>query len=128
MSLIMSISAYWVVTILYGKEYIPAIAVLQIMSWKGVGSSLFASSSQIIINEGKQKWAAIRNIIALVVCICLNLWLIPIWGINGSAIAGVITILFSGFIVHYFIKPYRYLFFIQCKAIFSGWKSLWNLV
>ena len=104
MSIIMSLSAYWMITILFGKEFIPAVAVLQIMAWKAVGSSLFASSSQIIINEGKQKWAFMRNISALILCIFLNLWLIPLMGINGSAIAGVVTILFSGFIVHIFIK------------------------
>lgn len=125
---IMSISAYWVVTILYGVKYLPAVAVLQIMSWKAVGSSLFASSSQIIITEGIQKLASIRNVIALAICVSLNFWLIPMLGINGSAIAGVFTILFAGFITHFFIKPYRDIFFIQCKAIFSGWKSLRDII
>jgi len=128
LSFILSASAYGIVMLLFGEEYYPAVTVLQIMAFKSLGSSLFASSSQIIITEGIHMWSAIRNIIALAVCIGLNLWLIPVWGINGSAVASVLTVLFAGFVAHIFIKSYRPLFKMQCLAIYSGWRSFSEII
>ena len=127
MALILSFCARWIIPFLFGKEYFAAIPVLQIMAWKAVGMSLSSASGQLIIIEGLQKYAVIRNFVGLVVCIILNLLLIPRWGIIGSAWATIATVAFSGYFSNYFIVPYRKIFKVQSISIISGWKSIKNL-
>jgi O-antigen/teichoic acid export membrane protein len=94
------------------------------MSWKTVGNALSSSGGQIIILEKKQKWAVIRNIVGCAVNVGLNLWLIPLWGILGSAWTSIITIFVSGWLCNLLIPPYQHVFSVQTKAIFMGWKDL----
>lgn len=124
MALVMSVFAAPAIHLLYGNKYLEAIPVLQIMAWKAVFMALFAGSGQLIIIENLQRYAAVRNIIGCVVSVGLNLLLIPVWGIVGSAVATVITMAFSGYFSHFFIKRYHYLLPVQTKALFFGWKRL----
>ncbi len=119
-SLVMSLSAYPVIKILFGVKYIHAIPVLQIMAWKTMFVALFAASGQIIIIEGIQKYAALRNVVGCAISVLLNLILIPISGIIGSAIATILTMAFSGYFSHKFITPFKYLFKVQNVSIFFG--------
>ena len=119
-----SLSAHLVISLLFGKTYAEAIPVLQIMAWKAVFVALSFSSGQLIIIEGLQKFAVLRNIIGCVICVLLNLLLIPKWGIIGSAWATIITMFFAGYLANFLIKPYRYLFGLQTTAILSGWKRI----
>lgn len=128
MALVMSVTAAPAIRILYGAKYLSAIPALQIMAWKAVFMALFASSGQIIIIENLQRYAVMRNMVGCTVSVLLNLLLIPVWGIAGSAVATVLTMSFSGCFSHLFIKPYRYLFPIQTRALFLGWKRMLFLV
>jgi len=123
-ALLISLFAYPIILILYGSTYSPAIVVLQIMAWRAVFDSFFAASGQLIIIENLQKYAVIRNIIGLIVCVGLNLILIPHFGIIGSAWTSIITMFFSGYISHLIIKPYRSIFRLQNESILYGWRSL----
>jgi O-antigen/teichoic acid export membrane protein len=124
LALFLSLTARSIILLLYGDKFSNAIPVLQIMSWKLVFVSLFASSGQLIIIENIQRYAAVRNILGCVVCIILNLFLIPVWGIIGSAVASLATISFSGYFSHLVILPYRHLFQLQTSAMFSGIQRL----
>ncbi len=119
-SLLLSISAKPLITILYGSEYIDAIPVLQIMAWKAVFAAMFASSGQIIIVENIQKYAVIRNLYGCLFNVLLNLLLIPIIGISGAAIVSIFTLLITGYISHILIKPYRNIFKLQTNSIVFG--------
>ena len=124
MALAMSVLAAPAIRILYGEKYLGAIPVLQIMAWKAVFMALFSASGQMILIENIQRFVAARNVIGCVVSVALNYLLIPVWGIVGSAVATVLTMAFSGYISHLFIKPYRYLIPIQTRALLFGWKRL----
>lgn len=123
-SLTFSILAYWLITYTYGEKYSPAIPVLQIMAFKAVGMALSASGGQIIIMERIQKWAFIRNIMGCVLCIALNYFLIPKYGIIGSASVTIVTVIFTGCFANVFIPRYHKVMKIQLYAIFVGWKEL----
>jgi O-antigen/teichoic acid export membrane protein len=127
MSIVVSISAYWLIKFTYGNEYLKAVPVLQIMSFKSVGQALSSTSGQLIIINNIQKWSVIRNIVGIVVCIIMNFWLIPLYGIVGSAIASVITVFFTGFISNAFIPQYSYLAKMQGNSLILGWKELLKL-
>jgi O-antigen/teichoic acid export membrane protein len=124
MALIISLSAHPIIFLLYGEKYFEAIPVLRIISWKIVFLALSLSSGQLIIIEHLQKYAVFRNIFGCVMSILLNLLLIPMWGIIGSAIAAVATVSFVGYFSHLFIAPYRSYFQLQTSAMFSGWRRI----
>lgn len=119
LALIVSISSGHLISISFGSEYMASAAVLQIMAWKTVGMAMSSSSGQIIIIEGIQRFAVIRNIIGSIICISLNLALIPVFGIIGSAWTSIATVFISGYIANYLIKPYRNIFISQTKALIS---------
>ena len=124
MSLVVSLLAYWLITYTYGVKYAPAIPVLQIMAFKAVGMALSSSGGQIIIMERMQKWAFIRNIMGCVLCVALNYFLIPKYGIIGSAAITIITVMFTGCFANVFIPQYHNVMKIQLYAVFLGWKEL----
>lgn len=124
MSLVVSMFAYWLIIYTYGVKYAPAIPVLKIMAFKAVGMALSSSGGQIIIMERMQKWAFIRNIMGCVLCVVLNYFLIPKYGIIGSASVTIITVLFTGCFANIFIPCYHNVMKIQLYAIFLGWKEL----
>lgn len=123
-SFIFSLSAYWLVHLTYGDKYLAAVPILQIMVWKTVGTALSSSGGQLIVIEKKQKWAVIRNIMGCIACVLLNYLLIPRYGIIGSAWVTIITVFISGFLANILIRPYRYIFRIEAKALLCGWKEL----
>jgi O-antigen/teichoic acid export membrane protein len=127
-SLILSIGASVGINMLYGSKYMHAVPVLRIMAWKTLFAALFFGSGQLIIIEGLQRYAVLRNMMGCLICITLNYLLIPMWGIVGSAIATILTLSFSGYFSHFIIKPYRYLVLLQTKALCFGWIRGVNLI
>ena len=121
---VFSILAYWMIYCTYGIQYLAAVPVLQVMAWKTVGMAISSSGGQLIIIEKMQKWAVFRNLAGCLVCIVLNLILIPKYGVVGSAYVTIITLLVSGFLANYIIPPYRHIFWLECKALVFGWKEL----
>ena len=121
---IVSAIAYPLIYLTFGVKYLAAVPVLQIMAWKTVGMALSSSGGQIIIMEGIQKWAVIRNLIGCMVCIGLNLLIIPHYGIVGSAWVTIITVMISGTLANVLIPPYWKILRLQLYGLFCGWKEL----
>lgn len=95
------------IVFVYGKEYLPAIAVSQIMSFVLIIRFFTYSSAESITAINRQKIRASIEGITAVLNIILNLILIPKYSYNGSAIATLISeftlgILFYGYIEKYF--------------------------
>ena len=123
-SIFVSLISYPLIRYTYGVEYLAAVPVLQIMAFKSVGAALSSSAGQIIILEGIQKWAFIRNILGCFICIGLNYLLIPSFGIIGSAIVTIITVLCTGCFANIVIPPYHKIMKLELYALFCGWKDL----
>lgn len=124
MAVVVCLIAYPLIKYTFGEQYLLAVPVLQIMSFKVIGDALSQTSGQMIIIEGTQKYAVIRNIVGCICCIFLNLLLIPKNGIIGSSIVSVISLFVSGFLVNALIPKYKQIFLQQTKAILYGWKNL----
>lgn len=103
MSVVIFLFAKLAVIVLFGSDYSEAIPILQVLAWKAIFISMFTGSGQVMIIEGVQKWAVIRNVLGMIFSIVLNLLLIPLWGIMGSAISSVLTMCVSGFIGNFLI-------------------------
>lgn len=127
LSAFVSLCAYWLIVLTFGEKYLLAVPILQIMAFKTVGMALSSSSGQIIIMESIQKWAFIRNLIGCLICIGLNLILIPRYGVIGSAWVTIVTVAFTGCLANIFIPPYHGIMKMQLKALFLGWKDIINI-
>ncbi len=123
----MSFIGYWIFAVLYGKAYLGIVPVFQIMIWKVIGSTMSSASGQLIIIEGVQKYAILRNLGACIICIMANKFLIPLLGLVGAGLVAVITWFFAGFISNLLIPKYRIYFNLQCNSIFWGWRRLFFL-
>lgn len=119
-----SLLSYPIVRFTFGTTYIGAASVLSIMAFKVIGDALSQTSGQLIIIEGIQKYASIRNIIGCGACVLLNLLFITRYGIHGAAYVAIITILISGTLADFIIPSYRRIFFKQVKALTLGWKDV----
>lgn len=97
-----------VVRILYGSAYGATVNPLRIMAWYTLFSNLGTVRNVWILAEGKQRYLWIINFLGVVVNVTLNLFLIPVLGILGAALASVITQFFTNVLVGYILKPVRY--------------------
>lgn len=127
LSTFVSLCAYWLIILTFGEKYLLAVPILQIMAFKTVGMALSSSSGQIIIMERIQKWAFIRNLIGCIICVGLNLILIPMYGVIGSAWVTIVTVVFTGCFANIFIPPYHGILKMQLKALTLGWKDIINI-
>lgn len=116
--------SYWLVYFTFGRDYISSVSSLQIMAFKSVFTALFVTSGQMIIIQGIQKYAAVRNLFGAVACVLMNFLFIPVLGINGAAISALVATAFSGWVSCIFIPAYRYLFPMQLKSLLVGWKDI----
>lgn len=121
---IVSLLSYWLIRYTYGTQYLAAVPVLQIMAWKTLGMALSSSAGQVIILEGIQKWAVLKNLLGCLCCILLNYILLPIYGIVGSAWVTILTTLIAGCLGNLLIPAYHHIFRLQFYAVTQGWQEL----
>lgn len=106
-SLVMTLAAPWIVNILYGEEYSSSISALQIIVWYCTFTYLGGARGVWILAEGKQKHIVLINLVGALLNIGLNFALIPYLGVNGAAIATVITQFFTNVVFVCAYKPTR---------------------
>lgn len=122
-AILISLASFPVVYYTFGKQYLPAVPILSIMSFKAIGAALSQTSGQLIIVEKKQNWVSLRNVIGCIVCVILNYILIKKYDVTGAAIVSIITMLAAGFFANLIIPSYRPFFKMQCYSLFWGWKD-----
>ena len=122
--LLICLFAYPLIRYTYGFQYLAAVSILQITIFKEIGYACAQASGTMIITEGIQKYAVLRNLIGCVINITLNLFLIPNLGVIGAAICSVITAFCTGYLAHAIIPIYGHIFKMQTRSIFIGWKDL----
>ena len=106
-SIVMTMFSKLIIFILYGKAYYPSIKALQIIVWYTTFSYIGSVRNIWILANDKQKYLWKINLFGAVANIVLNAIMIPVMGINGAAIASLITQIFTNIIVGYIIKPIR---------------------
>lgn len=111
----------------FGPQYLAAIPILQILSFKVIPVSLNVISGQILIIDGKQDLFVLRSLSGCICCVLFNYIFIPKFGLSSVAYIAILTQVIAGFIIHIFIPKYRYVFNMQIKSIFLGWKDLFKL-
>lgn len=106
-SVVITVLAKYVILIMYGAEYGPSVAALQIIVWFTTFSYMGAVRDIWILAEKKQQYLWIINLSGAAANVILNAMLIPVYGINGAAIASLVTQIFTNVIMGWIIKPIR---------------------
>ncbi len=106
-SMFMTLFSSMIIKILYGNQYYPSIAALRIVVWYTTFSYLGAVRDIWILAENQQKYLWKINLFGALANVVLNFVLIPKFGINGAAIASLLTQFFTNVILGYLIKPIR---------------------
>lgn len=91
--------APWLVDLLYGAAYAEAATVLRVHVWAAVAVFLGTASSQYLMQEGLQKISLYRTLAGLAVNVVLNLYLIPMYGATGAAVATLVSYFVSTFCI-----------------------------
>lgn len=105
-----------IILILYGEEYISAQITLIIAVWYTAFAYLGSARSIWIVSEKKNKYVKKYVIIGGIINLLLNLSLIPSLGINGAAIATLISQIVVALIAPLFYKETR----VSTKIIIEG--------
>jgi PST family polysaccharide transporter len=90
-AVVMTFMSDWVVQLLFGSDYSESSSPLSLLVWGSVPVFLGVAWGKWLIIEGKQKLALISHIIGALLNIILNIWLIPLFGVVGCAIATLIS-------------------------------------
>lgn len=107
----------WLFKYVYAPEYSPAIIIYSILAFsifiKANGS--LQTSHMTLKNITKKSFY--KTLISLILNIILNSVLIKKYGMNGAAIATLITQFTALFVIDFFIKEYREQAFVQLKSL-----------
>lgn len=105
----------------FGADFLDGSNVLTILMFSAVFSSIGSMSTRYLTVEGKEKKIFYRTLCGLIINIALNTVLIPAFGIEGAAVATLISLVFMNYLVFYLDKDLRDLFHICNSAITFRW-------
>ncbi len=103
-----SITADWLINLLYGEGYQMAAMILICHVWSGVFVAWREGLSQWLVAERFAQFSLVSHLSGAVVNIILNLWWIPLYGGVGAAWATVVAFFVSGFICLWFQTKTRH--------------------
>lgn len=106
-SICICVLASLIVKIIYGSAYAASAGALQILIWYNTFSFIGSVRNVWVLAEGRQRWLGILNLSGAAANVVLNLILIPLWGINGAAIASLVTQFFTNVVMTYLIPDIR---------------------
>ena len=105
--IVMTVFSSLIIHVIYGDAYAAAAPALQIVVWYITFSYFGAVRNIWILAEGKQKSLLPINLIGALANVALNAAFIPIWGINGAAIASLVTQFMTNIITGYVFPSIR---------------------
>ena len=102
---------------LYGPAYRAALPIFAVHIWSTLFAFLGIAQSKWIVAEGLQIFNLYSRLAGLVSNVLLNLWLIPIWGGMGAAVATLISYAIGGYLFFWVIPQTRPNAQLMTKAI-----------
>ncbi|WP_415967651.1 flippase [Faecalitalea cylindroides] len=104
-SIIITIFSKLIIYILYGSDYMIASSCLSIIVWYTTFSYVGAIRDIWLLANDLQRYLWKINLMGALLNVVLNYFLIRIVGINGAAIASLITQIFTNVGLGFLIKP-----------------------
>jgi len=124
----LAIFAGKIVYYLFGPTFNGAGPVLQIIIWSNLFTFLGLANGKFLFAENLEKYYMYRILLGGAINIILNLLLIPLWGIQGAAIATIISYSCEGYWGMAFFATTRKNFLMTTRSfnIFKSIKRLLN--
>lgn len=97
----------YIIYYMYGEEYMGANICLKIAVWYTAFSYLGSARSFWLICEDKKKYVFIFSAIGAALNVVMNFMFIPMWGINGAAVATLATQIIANFVIPLMFKATR---------------------
>lgn len=114
---LVSIFSKKIILIAYGEKYLPAVASLATIVWY-TSFSYFGSTNNIfMVCENKTVFVQITTFVGAVLNVGLNFVLIPVWGVEGAALASLATQIIVNFFVPAIIPSLRPCFRLMIEGI-----------
>jgi len=107
-----------IVLILYGANFLESVNILKYSIFSLLFVSIGVLQNYYLISVNKSMLLLQITILGVIVNVVLNFILIPIYGLQGSAISILCTYVFTGYFVGYFYKPLHHYTQIVTKAFF----------
>lgn len=105
-AIFINLTSVYMISLLYGTEYIGASEVLSIHIWAGIFVFMGVASSQFLMAENIVKFSLYRTLIGALTNLILNFILIPRYQEVGAAYATLVS---------YFMSTFSLVFFKQCR-------------
>ncbi len=124
LSIILSLSSYFIIKILYGEKFLDSASVLSILSFI-IFISFWMSGVSRRQAIDMQKFALFATILSAISNIILNLIFIPLYGVEGAAIVSVLNQFIAGSFLAFFHPKVRENLYIVLKGLlipFKGFK------
>ncbi len=108
----------WIIELLFGNAYLKAGSVLMIHIWTGVFVFLGLAFGKHLITENLTKKSFYRTLLGAVLNVALNYILIPLYGIQGAAIATLLGQFSANYLYDFFDKDLHQQLKMKTKSFF----------
>lgn len=106
-----------IIVILFGEAYHGAGTVLAIHIWASAFVFLGVASSNWFLAENRQVLGLQRSVLGAIANIALNLWLIPLYGAIGAAIATVVSYAIAALFADLLQSETRGMFIMKSRSL-----------
>jgi PST family polysaccharide transporter len=124
-AIIVTIFSDFIINLIYGAEYSNSATILSIHIWAGIFVFIGEVLSKWIINENLLIISPIRHGAGGAINIVLNLFLIPLLGGVGAAIATIISYATSSYLVCFFHPETRYTAKMMTRSLLFPFRYLY---
>lgn len=121
LAIIVTFLSKFIISLLYGEEYLASAQVLSIHFWIVVCTTLAVISGRYLVNQGLQRLTMYRHLVGVMLNLPLNYFMIPLYGIEGAAIASLCALFSANYIFDFFDKKTRFVFIQKTRALCFYW-------
>ena len=93
-----------ILSFVFGSEYAVGTIALVLLSFGQLANAAFGSVGALLNMTGHERDTVRGMLVAMVVNVALNFVLVPVYGINGAAIATAISYLLWNAVLRYFVR------------------------
>ena len=115
---IMTFCSDFIINLFYGNEYNEASSVFVIHVWAGIFVFMGVVFSKYLISENLTKKAFYRTLLGAIVNIVGNYFFIPIYGIQGAAVATLLGQFFANYGYDFFDKELHSQLKMKTRGLF----------
>jgi len=108
------------IELLYGESYSPAGLILAVHIWSAMFVFLGVATTPWTLNEGTMRITLYQTVLGALCNVVLNIYLIPLYGALGCAIATTVSYGFCAWALNRCFMETRDIFRMQTRSLFAG--------